>query len=39
MTQEIWQLIADLLRARDWREMVYRLAEHLKTLVPFDRLG
>jgi signal transduction histidine kinase/CheY-like chemotaxis protein len=38
MTQEIWQLIADLLRARDWREMGYRLAEHLKTLVPFDRL-
>ncbi|MDT7897122.1 MAG: GAF domain-containing protein, partial [Armatimonadota bacterium] len=38
MTQEIWQLIADLLRAQDWREMGYRLAEHLKTLVPFDRL-
>lgn len=34
----VWQLAVALLQAREWREIGYTLAEHLKVLVPFDRL-
>lgn len=32
------QLLNALLRARNWRDIGYALAEHLKVIVPFDRL-